>query len=65
MGYDDDGLLLRLSRHQMGFAGSACSCVTLRDVDTRKYVASKVTTEVLIEVNLQPHEVRVFRASCE
>ena len=54
-----------LTREQMGFDATApCKTVSLRDVDAQKDVASGITASALIAVTLQPHEVRVLRASC-
>jgi hypothetical protein len=48
----------------MGFAAGDCQCVDLRDVDARKDIAKAVKAEVLITATVQPHEVKVVRATC-
>ena len=55
---------LSLTRTQMAFDAGTCACVDLRDIDAHETVVSGVHGEVLFTQELQPHEVRVLRASC-
>jgi alpha-galactosidase len=55
---------LALTRAQMGFDAGSCACVDLKDIDRHTAVATGVTSDELLAVVLQPHEVRVVRATC-
>ena len=46
------------------FNTGTCACVDLRDVDAHAAVASGVTADALITLEVQPHQVVVVRATC-
>lgn len=55
---------MAITRSHMAFDEGSCQCVNLRDLDAHAEVAAGVRTDVLITLQIQPHEVRVVRASC-